>query len=638
MSDAEQAPTLADQLKSLIKEFPATSGVYLMKNALGKVIYVGKAKSLRSRVRSYFNPANQEASLKTKHLVNQIHHIDYMLTQSEVEAFLLEASLIKKFRPRYNIRLKDDKSYPYIRCSWDHGFPRLSLARRVAQDKSLYFGPYTSSMAVRETLRFLERTFKIRDCTDTFFKNRTRPCIAYQMGHCSAPCVALISEADYRKDVQAALDFLKGRSAKLMKDLQANMKQAAKDERFESAAKLRDALNAMERIWEKQIVVSLKKDIDQDVVAFVGDPRGTLVETLHVRAGRVIGTRPHFLPKLDPNAPGEEIQEWLPSFLNQYYADNFVPDEILLPVSIGGDIVKLLKAVLFERFGKTPRIEVATGQEGKKLLEMTQQNAQSHFKDIVSKRDHQLQGLEQIQQRFALKEFPKRIECYDISHFQGTENVASQVVFEDGVPKKEDYRRYKLRTFEGSNDFAAMKEVLSRRFQHTEYDDPQLIVVDGGKGQLSMALQALKEAGRIDIPVVGLAKARTKGEFSDSELRSTEERFFIPGRQNPVTFPSNSSAFQILVGIRDEAHRFAINYHRKLRQDRTLAGALDLIPGLGEKRKKILLDKFLTVEAIRHSAVEDIASLKTFNRVLAERVLLQLEEMQAQDIDESEPS
>lgn len=622
---------MSDALKDLIKDFPTTPGVYLMKNALGKVIYVGKAKSLRARVRSYFNPTTQENSLKTRHLVNQIHHIDYMLTQSEVEAFLLEASLIKKFRPRYNIRLKDDKAYPYIRCAWEHDFPRFSLARRVSQDHALYFGPYTSSMAVRETLRFLERTFKIRDCTDSFFKVRQRPCIAYQMGHCSAPCVSLIGKDEYRQDVQRALDFLKGRSAKLMKDLQANMKDAAKAERFEAAAKLRDSLFAMERIWEKQIVVSLKKDVDQDVVAFVGDPRGTVVETLHVRAGRVIGTRPHFLPKLDPHSKEEDVQEWLTSFLNQYYADNFVPDEILLSVSIGADVIKLLKAVLHERFGKSPSIELATGQEGKKLLEMAQQNAQSHFNDIVSKRDHQLEGLDQIKARFALVELPKRIECYDISHFQGTENVASQVVFEDGVPKKEDYRRYKLRTFEGANDFAAMKEVLSRRFQHTEYDDPQLIVVDGGKGQLSMAVQALKEVGRLDIPVVGLAKARTKGEFSDSELKSTEERFFIPGRQNPVTFPSNSAAFQILVGIRDEAHRFAINYHRKLRQDRTLESELDAVLGLGEKRKKMLLDKFGTVEAIRHSTVEALSELKGFNRVLAERILLQLEESQAQE-------
>lgn len=625
---------MSDALKDLIKDFPTTPGVYLMKNALGKVIYVGKAKSLRARVRSYFNLTTQENSLKTRHLVNQIHHIDYMLTQSEVEAFLLEASLIKKFRPRYNIRLKDDKAYPYIRCSWDHDFPRFSLARRVLQDKSLYFGPYTSSMAVRETLRFLERTFKIRDCTDSFFKIRTRPCIAYQMGHCSAPCVSLIGKEEYRQDVQRALDFLKGRSAKLMKDLQVNMKAAAKAERFEAAAKLRDSLFAMERIWEKQVVVSLKKDIDQDVVAFVGDPRGTVVETLHVRAGRVIGTRPHFLPKLDPHSKEEDVQEWLTSFLNQYYAENFVPDEILLSVSIGADVIKLLKAVLYERFGKSPSIELATGQEGKKLLEMAQQNAQSHFNDIVSKRDHQLQGLDQIKAKFALEELPKRIECYDISHFQGTENVASQVVFEDGVPKKEDYRRYKLRTFEGANDFAAMKEVLSRRFQHTEYDDPQLIVVDGGKGQLSMAVQALKEVGRLDVPVVGLAKARTKGEFSDSELKSTEERFFIPGRQNPVTFPTNSGAFQILVGIRDEAHRFAINYHRKLRQDRTLESELDAVLGLGEKRKKMLLDKFGTVEAIRHSTVDDLSSLKGFNRVLAERILLQLEESQDSDSTE----
>jgi excinuclease ABC subunit C len=618
---------LSADLKELIKDFPTTPGVYLMKNAQGKVIYVGKAKSLRARVRSYFNAAAQEVSVKTKHLVLQIVHIEYMLTQSEVEAFLLEASMIKKFRPKYNIRLKDDKAYPYIRCSWDNDFPRFSLARRVQNDKSLYFGPYTSATAVRETMRFLNRTFKIRDCTDSFFSARTRPCIAYQIGHCSAPCVELIGKEQYRADVQNALDFLKGRSAKLMKDLNVRMKQAAKEERFEAAAKLRDSLGAMEQIWEKQVMVSHKREIDQDVIAFVGDPRGTMVETLHVRAGRVIGTRPHFLPKLDPNAPGEDVQEWLTSFLNQYYAENFVPDEILLPVNICGDVIRLLEAVLKERFGKTPHIGLATGQDGRKLLEMAHQNAESHFHDMVAKRDHQLRGLEDIQTRFQLAELPKRIECYDISHFQGTENVASQVVFEDGVPKKDDYRRYKLRTFKGANDFAAMKEVLQRRFQHTEYDDPQLIVVDGGKGQLNMAIEALKEAGRTDIPLVGLAKARTKGEFSDAEIDSTEERFFLPGRQNPLTFPTNSGAFQILVGIRDEAHRFAITYHRKLRGERTLESALDLILGLGEKRKKALLDKFGTVEAIRHSTVEDLLQLKGFNRVLAERILLHLEEM-----------
>jgi excinuclease ABC subunit C len=618
---------LSTDFKELIKDFPQTPGVYLMKNALGKVIYVGKAKSLRARVRSYFHAA-AEHSLKTRHLVNQIHHIDYMLTQTEVEAFLLEASLIKKFRPRYNIRLKDDKAYPYIRCAWEHEFPRFSLARRVLNDKALYFGPYTSSNSVRETMRFLNRTFKIRDCTDSFFNARKRPCIAYQMGHCSAPCVNLIKAQEYRADVQGALDFLKGRSAKLMKDLSSRMKLAAQEERFETAGRLRDQLQSMERIWEKQTIVSLKNDIDQDVIAFVGDVRGTLVETLHVRSGRVIGTRPHFLSKLDQTAEGEEVQEWLTSFLNQYYAENFVPDEIILPVNLCGDVIKLLQAVLHERFGKSPRITMAAGSDGKKLLEMTLQNAQSHFQDIVSKRDHQLKGLEQIQERFGLAEIPKRIECYDISHFQGTENVASQVVFEDGVPKKEDYRRYKLRTFDGANDFAAMKEVLERRFQHTEYDDPQLVVVDGGKGQLSMAIQALKEVGREDIALVGLAKARTTGVFSDAQVESTEERFFLPGRQNALTFPSNSAAFQILVGIRDEAHRFAIDYHRKLRGERTLESALDAIPGLGEKRRKDLLMKFGSVAVIRNASIEELMALKGFNRILAERVLLQLEELE----------
>lgn len=617
---------LKEKLKDLVKDFPKNPGVYLMKNAVEKVIYVGKAKSLRSRVKSYFQ-STADLSLKTKHLVNQIHHIEYILTGSEVEAFLLEASLIKKFRPRYNVRLKDDKAYPYIRCAWDHAFPRFSLARRVQNDRALYFGPYTSSMAVRETLRFLNRTFKIRDCTDSFFKGRTRPCIAYQMNHCSAPCVGFVKESEYRLDVEGALDFLKGRSQKLIKQLSIKMKDAAKEERFEAAARLRDSLSAMEQIWEKQRVVSIKKEIDQDIIAFVGDERGTLVETLHVRNGRVIGSRPHYLNRLNAKSPDEEVHDWLTSFLNQYYAENFVPDEILLPVTLCGDVIKLLQAVLKERFGKAPQIGLATGQDGKKLLEMAQTNAASHFKDIVSKKEHQLQGLEQIQQKFGLQELPKRIECYDISHFQGTENVASQVVFEDGVPKKDDYRRYKLKTFTGSNDFAAMKEVLMRRFNHTEYDDPQLLVIDGGKGQLSLALQALKEVGRNEIPVVGLAKARVKGEFSDQEVKSSEERFFLPGRQNPVTFPVASAAFQILVGIRDEAHRFAITYHRKLRDDRTFASRLDEIIGLGEKKKKDLLNKFGSVEAIRRASVDELISLKGINRVLAERILLHLEEV-----------
>lgn len=616
-------PKSKEDLKALVREFPITPGVYLMKNDRDKVIYVGKAKNLKARVRTYFNKLSDQ-SLKTKYLVAQIDHVEYLLTKTEVEAFLLEASLIKKYRPRYNIRLKDDKSYPYIRCSLNDEFPRFYIVRKVRQDGGIYFGPYTSGWAVRGTIRFLNRTFQIRDCNDSFMKGRKRPCMTHQIGRCTAPCVDLIDQKSYGNDVKSALDFLKGKEKKVVSQLTKQMKTSANEERFEAAARLRDSIDVLERILEKQTVINPNSELDQDVIAFAGDPRGTLVETLHIRAGRVIGNRPHFLAKLDPNSESEEVKDWLTSFINQYYSDNIVPDEILLQVDLGGDIIKLLKDVLFERHGKEPRILLATGTDGKKLLDLALRNATSHFQDNVNKHENRLKGLELIQKKLHLPAIPQRIECYDISNFQGSQGVASQVVFEEGLPKKEDYRRYKIKTVEGANDYASMKEVLERRFKHTEYDDPQLVVVDGGKGQLKIATEVLSEIGRQEIPVVGLAKSRTKGSFKDKEVSGTEERFFLPGRQNPVTFARNSESLAILVGIRDEAHRFAITFHRKLRDDATLSSVLDEITGLGEKRKVRLLKKFESIEGIKSASVEDIADLPTFNRVLAERILLHL--------------
>ncbi|MBX3023267.1 MAG: excinuclease ABC subunit UvrC [Bdellovibrionales bacterium] len=618
-----------EELKAKVAEFPQSPGVYLWKNAKDKIIYVGKAKSLRARVRSYFNVNDQ--SLKNKYLMMNVIACDYILTKTEVEAFLLEASLIKKHRPRYNIRLKDDKNYPYIRVSLEHTFPRFYLARRVASDGAMYFGPYSSSLSVRETIRFLNKTFKIRDCSDSFFKTRTRPCISYQIGQCSAPCVKLIDAETYRLDIESSLQFLKGRSIKILKDLKGRMQQAADEERFEFAARLRDSMQAIERIWERQTVVTMNKDYDQDVIAFVGDHRGTLIETLHVRGGRVIGSRPHFMNKFDSTAVGEDPRDWLTSFINQFYLENIVPDEIILPVDLGSDIVKLLQAVFVERQKKRAKVMPATGSEGKKLLDLALTNARSHFQDSVSKADQQSKGLEQIQQKFGLPNLPRRIECYDISNFQGGENVASQVVFEDGLPRKDDYRRYKIKSFEGANDFAAMKEVLTRRFKHTEYEEPDLVVVDGGKGQLSMAIAAMKEIGRPDVCLAGMAKSRTQGEFHDQEVVATQERFFLPGRQNHVTFPQNSEALHILTGIRDEAHRFAITYHRKLRGNRTLESVLDDVTGLGEKRKKALLKKFGSIEAIKQAPIEEITAVGGMNRVVAERVLLQLKELDEEE-------
>jgi excinuclease ABC subunit C len=617
-------------LKLKIALFPTEPGIYMMRNAKGKIVYVGKAKSLRNRVRSYFG-AGMESSLKTKYLMMNVIDIEYMRTKTEVEAYLLEASLIKKHRPRYNIRLEDDKAYPYIRASLEHDFPRFYLARRVAADGAMYFGPYTSGLSVRETIRFLNRTWKVRDCTDGFFRSRTRPCISYQIGQCSAPCVKYISREEYRADVDSALSFLKGRNGKFMKDLNQRMKAAAAEERFELAARLRDSIQAIERIWERQTVVTMHKDYDQDVVAFVGDERGTMIETLHIRGGRVIGSRPHFINRFNCNSPEEDPKEWLTSFLTQYYSENIIPDEIILQLDLGNDIVKLMQAVFIERQNKKAKVIAATGSEGKKLLDLTLTNAESHFKDAVTKADRQAKGLEQIQERFGLKNLPRRIECYDISNFQGGSNVASQVVFEDGLPRKDDYKRYKIKTVVGANDFASMKEVLSRRFKHEEWEDPDLIVVDGGKGQLGMAVEALKEIGRPDLCVVGMAKARTLGEFHDSEVTASQERFFIPGRSNPVTFQPNSEAYHILVGIRDEAHRFAITYHRKLREAGSLSSVLDAISGLGEKRKTALLKKFETIEGIKAADVEDLTKVPGMNRVIAERVLLQLREMDEEE-------
>jgi len=610
-------------IRDKVREFPTQAGVYLMKNQVDKILYVGKAKNLRNRVRSYFTDS-KDHSAKTRILVGQIFEVEYILTRTEVEAFLLEASLIKKHRPKYNIRLKDDKSYPYIRLSWADEYPRLYLARKVKRDGSLFFGPYTSGAAVHETIRFLNQTFRIRDCTDSVMQSRKRPCMTYQIGRCTAPCVDLISKTDYRADMDGAKSFLKGQDKRVVKRLTEKMRAAADREQFEMAARVRDSIEAVKAVLQKQAMINSASEKDQDSVGFFGDERGTLVETVHIRQGRVIGSRPHYFPMVDLNDQSEDPREFLVSFLNQYYDDNFIPEEVLLPMELGGDLTKLLEAVLKERSESQIVVRFATDEKGRSLVEMATANAQSHFEKYVTKSEEKQKGLVEIQDRLGLPRLPMRIECFDISNFQGQESVASQVVFEEGVPAKEHYRRYKIKTVEGSNDYASMREVLQRRFQHAEYDPPDLIVVDGGKGQLGVAVKILQELHQSAVPVVGLAKARTKGEFTDSEVTATEERFYRPGRQNPVVFRPNTDAFQILVGIRDEAHRFAITYHRKLRESTSLESELDLVTGLGEKRKRDLLRHFANVEVLRLATVEEVAALKGFNRVLAERILLQL--------------
>lgn len=608
-----------DNIIAKVADFPQSPGVYLMKNTASKIIYVGKAKRLRNRVRSYFNPNLEHG--KTQLLVRNIESIDYILTETEAEAFLLEASLIKKHRPRYNIRLKDDKAYPYIRLSLNDAFPRLYLARKVINDGSQYFGPYTSGYVVKHTIRFLNQSFKLRDCADHFMRSRKRPCMTHQIGNCTAPCVGLIDDKGYGKDVRKAKRFLEKETSSIISKLKTQMFQLAENENFELAAKFRDSIQAIERVLEKQAVVNSQSTNNQDAIGFFGDERGTLIQTLHIRQGRVIGKRQQFFSEINPKSVGEDAREWLTSFINQYYEDNVVPDEIFLPVDLGREITKLLKEVF--RFRGHPQVNILfpTHVQGQKLIEMANKNAQSQFENQVSKTVKLQGGLDMIARKFKLKEPPQRIECYDISHFQGGQSVGSQVVNENGVLSKDHYRRYKIKSKTNGDDYAALNEVLSRRLAHEEWPEPDLIVIDGGKGQLNAAVKALETAGKKHLPIVGLAKERTKRNFQGEHVEKSRERFYLPGRQNPITFAEGSEAFKILVGLRDEAHRFAISFHRQLRGKESFASALDSIPGLGPTLIKRLLTQFDSVDQIREATLEELCELPGLTTPVAETIL-----------------
>lgn len=617
VSKEERLKTLED-LKLFVSLLPKEPGVYLMKNIADVVIYVGKAKNLRNRVRSYFQNS-KDLPVKVKHLVSHIVKIDFIVTQTEVEAFLLEASLIKKNRPRYNIRLKDDKSYPYIKCTTGEDYPRLYLVRKVKKDRAFYYGPYASSFAVRKTMQFLNQTFNIRDCSNGFMQTRKRPCLTYDMGRCQAPCVDYVSKDDYRKNIDKAIDFLEGDNKVVLKSLNAEMLHYAENESFEVAAKIRDQIRSIDAILEKQAMVSDDR-IDTDLVAYFSNEHGALVEIVSVRKGRVIGSRPYFFNKNNLGAEYEDQRHWVISFLNHYYDDNLIPDRIILPIAVGVELEKLFKDVLKSRTHRTVSVSHIAIKHEKNLQLLAEKNAHLHFDQFAKKSAQRDEGLKLIQEKLKLPDLPRRIECYDISNFQGQQSVASQVVFYDGSPSKEDYRKYKIKTVQGANDFESMKEVLKRRFSHKEYPDPQMILVDGGKGQLKLALEALKEVGREDIPIRSLAKARTDSDFENVEVKGTDERFFIPGRQNPVIFRNNTEAFRILVQLRDEAHRFAIEFHRKLRDQESFSSVLDQIPGLGPKKRETLDRFFPDMTQLMAASQAQLERLPGFPKALAKRI------------------
>ena len=546
-----------EYLRKRAEQLPSLPGVYLMKKGEDQILYVGKAKSLKVRVRSYFS--KKSASLKTEFLIRQVESLDYIVTDNEVEAYLLEAGLIKKHKPRYNIRLKDDKAYPYIRLSVQDKFPRFYFERRVKDEKSLYFGPYTEGWTVRALLDFLNQHFHLRDCSDSDFKSRKRPCLSWDMGICLAPCVEKISQLNYQKNYKKALEFLRGNSKNLKKELESQMEVCSKKLQFESAGRLRDRLRAIEMIDQSQAVFQDSQK-DQDVAVVKEGEEGILTAILHFRKGRLIGSRFHFFKKFKAE------EEFLLSFLNQYYSENLIPDELLIKMPIKISKLKILEKVLNSRKKSSCAVLSVFRKEDIPLIQMAEKNAESHFASEASKEQNLQTALLEIQARFKLPAIPSRMECYDVSHWGGSSSVGSQAVFENGAPSKKDYKLYNLKWVSDGDDYLALQEMISRRLKHTEYEEPDMILIDGGRGQLKAVQQILKTYKKDQIPLISLAKDRiTKGESYRPEIHSSGERFYLPGRKNPVIFPSHSKALHALLYLRDEAHRFALKSHRKKR-------------------------------------------------------------------------
>lgn len=555
------------------REMVEQSGVYLMRDPKGGILYVGKAKNLRNRLVTYFH-SGPHASPRTDLLVLRIHHFDVILTETESEALLLECSLIKKHRPRFNVQMKDDKAYPYLRIRGNEAFPRIEWTRKLKRgDDTKYYGPFPSAWGARQVLELLNQAFQLRDCSDNTFRHRSRPCILFQMQRCTAPCVGHVTPIQYREQLEQAVAVLEGKSDSVEKGLIRAMEAASESLDYEQAALIRDQLHSLQSVADTQNAVQSSTEKNRDVLGIARSESGGHAVVLQIRGGRLLAVQPYMLANSDLQIP---IEELVSSFLSQYYSEmskeqedskssggfgRFIthPREVLVPAAPEG--VDILEKVF------QLAIRVPESHEDHEASRAAMTHAK-HALELVDKRKdagaHSFAALEEVQQKLGLPKTPSRIECYDISQIQGTDAVASRVVFMDGAPDKNLYRRYKIKTVEGQNDFAMMKEVLGRRFTRDE-SLPDLVVVDGGKGQLAQAVAILEELNVQGVSVVGLAKARTQSDFQATELKSSFERVFIPGRANPVALKPHSEAYKLLVHIRDEAHRFAITYHRLLR-------------------------------------------------------------------------
>lgn len=588
------------ELSEKLSTLPDRPGVYLMKDEQGKIIYVGKAINLKNRVRSYFQ-SSRNHSPKVKSMVARIADLETVITASEIEALILECNLIKKHRPRYNISLRDDKSFPYIKVTVNEDFPRLFPTRRVQKDGARYFGPYTDSGAMHETIRLLRRLFPIRTCRSM---DVPRPCLQFHIKRCQAPCAGLVDAATYGEMIHAVCLFLEGRSDAVVRNLRRQMAQAAEDLQFEKAAQLRDQLAAVEKVTEKQNIVTGSGD--QDVLGLARSAFGACVQVLFIRAGKMVGQERFLLA----GSEQEDDEVVLGAFVQQYYSQaSFIPREILLPFPLAEH--DLISGWLNEQ--KAGKVDLHIPQRGTKkdLLAMAAGNAAEALSAQEAKAETQeartTGAVAELGRYLGFGHDPVRIECFDISHIQGAETVASMVVFENGEPKKSDYRRFKLRSVEGKpDDFRSMQEVVSRRYLDADPAGlPDLVIIDGGKGQLNSALAIIREAG-LTIPVIGLAE-----QF---------EHIFREGESDPVILPRHSQALYLVQRVRDEAHRFAVTYHRKLRAKRNMVSVLDHVSGIGPKRRKALWDHFSSLAKMKSASVEELSQVPGMTITAAEAV------------------
>jgi excinuclease ABC subunit C len=590
--------------RQILKQIPSRPGVYRMLDAEGKVLYVGKAKDLKRRVASYFS---RSLNRRLQVMVSQIADVELTVTRTEGEALLLENNLIKSLRPRFNVLLRDDKSYPYIRLTDGDAFPRLAFYRGSRKGGDRFFGPYPSAWAVRETLQLLQKLFPVRQCEDGFFRNRSRPCLQYQIKRCSGPCVSLVTQEDYAEDVDHTVKFLEGRTDEVVSELAQRMEQASESLDFERAALLRDQIATLRRIQQRQYVSGEGGDLD--IVACMQEGGLSCVQVFFIRAGRNLGNKV-FFPKVPEGTARSSV---ISAFLAQFYADKEIPPQVL--VSPDPEDKDLLESAFSERSGRRVSIKARVRSDRARWLEMARGNATLALRSRLGSQAGYRQRLEALREALMLDELPARIECFDVSHTSGERTVASCVVFDAEGPCKSAYRRFNIEDIAAGDDYAAMHQALTRRYtriKQGEYPSPDLLLIDGGRGQLGSVSDALQELAVSGVTLVGVSKGRDR--------RPGAEQLWLSGRDAAVILPADSPAMHLVQQIRDEAHRFAITGHRQRRAKARTRSQLEDISGVGPKRRQRLLRQFGGIQGLARAAVEDIARVEGISPALAQQI------------------